>query len=82
MSGFLPSAEIRKTGLEEASVGLQIISSDVEDLETRPVYASCRLQSRDATVKEPPVPTPITLDSLAPATAAFIRDTSAASAAS
>ena len=29
MSGFFPSAEIRKTGLDAASVGLQISSSDV-----------------------------------------------------
>ena len=76
MSGFLPSAEIRKTGLEEASVGLQMISSGVDGRDTRPVYASCRLQSRDATVNDPPDPTPMTLDSLAPAMAPFNRATS------
>ena len=66
MSGFFPSAEIKKTGLAEASVGLQMSSSGVEGRETRPVNVSCRLHSNDATVNDPPEPTPITLDSLAP----------------
>src|SRR5687768_9213448 len=71
-SGFLPSAEIRKTGLAAAIVGLQIISSGVEGRDTLPVYVSWRLHSSDATVKDPPDPTPMTLDSLAPAIAALI----------
>ena len=73
MSGFLPSAEIRNTGLVDANVGLQISSSGVDGRDTRPVYASCRLQSSEATVKEPPEPTPIILKSLAPAIAFFTR---------
>ena len=36
MSGFLPSAEIKKTGLDEARVGLQMISSGVDARETPP----------------------------------------------
>jgi hypothetical protein len=65
MSGFVPSAEIRKAGLADASVGLHIISNGVDGRETRPVYASCKLHNNDATVNEPPEPTAIILDSLA-----------------
>ena len=71
MSGFLPSAEIMKTGLEAASVGLQMISSGVDGRDTRPVYSSCKLHIREATVKEPPEPTPMMLDSAALAIASF-----------
>jgi hypothetical protein len=80
MSGFFPSADIRKTGLDEARFGLQIISSGVDGRDTRPVYASCKLHNRDATVKDPPDPIPITLESLAPFIAFFNAPTSASTA--
>ena len=73
MSGFFPSAEIKNTGLADARVGLQMSSSGVDGRDTRPVYASCRLQRSEATVNDPPDPTPITLNSLAPEIAVFIR---------
>ena len=78
MSGFFPSAEIRKTGLDAASVGLQISSSDVAAREILPVYDSCRLHRSEAIVNEPPKPTPIMLDSLAPVIAPMTLETSAA----
>ena len=38
-----------------------MISNGVDGRDTFPVYASCKLHSREATVKEPPDPTPIML---------------------
>jgi hypothetical protein len=58
-----------------------MISSGVEGRDTRPVYASCRLHSNDATVNEPPEPTPIMLASAVLAMASFNASMSAAHAA-
>jgi hypothetical protein len=69
MSGFFPSAETMKIGLVDANVGLQINSSGVTARETRPVNASCKLQSREDTVNDPPEPTAMILASLAAAIA-------------
>lgn len=77
MSGFFPSAEIMKTGLAAASVGLQMISRGVEGRDTRPVYDSCRLHSSDATVKDPPDPTAMIPDSAVLAIARCNRSISA-----
>lgn len=71
MSGFFPSAETINIGLVEAKLGLQMSSSGVTARETRPVNASCKLQSREATVNDPPEPIAIMLASLAPTTASF-----------
>ena len=71
MSGFFPSAEMINIGLDEAKLGLQISSSGVTARETRPVNASCRLQSSEATVNDPPEPIAIMLASLAPTTASL-----------
>jgi arsenite methyltransferase len=77
LSDYEYVAKLVKAGFEKIDIEATRVSKGVEGRDTRPVYASCKLHKRDATVNEPPDPTPIRLDSLAPAIAALSPATSA-----